>query len=1118
LLETKLDDTDDIWVNNFAEQLGYCAFINNRKTLSVRRSGGIVVLVKNSIKKYIKSHRETCEIVQWLLIDKKLFNYDKDVLIGGFYIPPEQSIYGGTHLFDCLDEEILFFTRDRDCHVCIMGDFNAHTKNMPDYFELDDIIINEFNLGDIFAETRNAIELLETNAILDRTSKDQHVNNYGYRMVDFCGSHSLFIANGRIGDDRNLGEFTCVQGTTNHHVIDYCIATYELLLMFDNFKILYFDPLYSDVHCPIEVYLSVSTNDSREARNNINVQDMHNPRVKIKWDKSKINEFTEKLANAGINEIKRDLACDQINVNIANQKLCDVIKCTASTVMGSMHSQRRSNKRPKIASYDTQCRRERRLYRRARRQFKSTESGADKLAMNRASRVYKKAIKTANKKETQKFNNTLKSLKKSNPREYWKFFQKDKRSNCAASLADLYEHFRKLNDEPNYGYNIDFMDVNDNRPDIGNGALNRYFTEEEIRKSIKKLRNFKSSGLDDITNEFLKSAEDVLLPVLMVMFNKVLESGQIPEAWALGNIIPIFKNKGSNTDPSNYRGITLLSCMGKLFTSLLNTRLTAFLEENQLLNINQAGFRKKHSIIDHIFTLKSIVDILLSKKQKLYCAFIDYKMAFDLIWRQALWHKLITTGITGKLLTVIFNMYNNIKSCITVEGQSSNFFNSYIGLRQGENLSPVLFSIFVNDLESFMLDAGCNPVETELDTGNNNEVWLKLLVMLYADDTLILSETPEGLQRALNILVDYCDRWKLVVNRDKTKIVIFQKRKSRRIPEFSMYGQQLEVVDDFRYLGVTFNYNASFNKCRDMLSKNATKAMFFVLKKIREMSLDIDTGFQLFDSMVKPILLFSCEVWGYENISVLEKVHLKFCKYMLGLNRSTPNIMVYGETGRFPLYLEISKRMVKYWCKLASGHETMSQKMYKTLYGMHMLLGSTNKWLAFVKSTIEGCGMAENWMRPQNNNINCFPDLLHSRLKDQFIQQWYTDVWNSPKALTYRHIKDTFQHENYLIKLPSSMRITLCRFRCSNHKLQIEVGRHTRTPREERLCNKCNTGQLGDEFHLLLTCPYYNNLRILYIPQYYYINPTLEKLTGLFNASVPITRKLCKFITKANIR
>ena len=106
--------------------------------------------------------------------------------------------------------------------------------------------------------------------------------------------------------------------------------------------------------------------------------------------------------------------------------------------------------------------------------------------------------------------------------------------------------------------------------------------------------------------------------------------------------------------------------------------------------------------MDHVFTLKSLIDIFLHKKKKLFCAFVDFKKTFDTVWRSGLWIKLISFGITGKLFNVIRNIYNNIKSCVQVNGQKSDYFSCYTGVRQGENLSPLLFALYLNDLESFL--------------------------------------------------------------------------------------------------------------------------------------------------------------------------------------------------------------------------------------------------------------------------------------------------------------------------------------------------------------------------------------------------------------------------------
>ena len=153
---------------------------------------------------------------------------------------------------------------------------------------------------------------------------------------------------------------------------------------------------------------------------------------------------------------------------------------------------------------------------------------------------------------------------------------------------------------------------------------------------------------------------------MRVFFNTILGTGFFPQQWSTGCIHPIYKNKGDRKSPQIYRPITILSCLGKLFTAILNTRLNQYLEENIILLENQAGFRKQYSTLDHIFTLNALNEILKSRKQKLFCYFVGFSSAFDSVWRAGLWHKLLQNGINGKVFKVIYNMYNDIKSCVSV--------------------------------------------------------------------------------------------------------------------------------------------------------------------------------------------------------------------------------------------------------------------------------------------------------------------------------------------------------------------------------------------------------------------------------------------------------------------
>ena len=129
-------------------------------------------------------------------------------------------------------------------------------------------------------------------------------------------------------------------------------------------------------------------------------------------------------------------------------------------------------------------------------------------------------------------------------------------------------------------------------------------------------------------------------PVYVKLFNIIFDSGIVHESWTLENILPIFKNKGNPSQPENYRPIRLLSCLGKLFTAVLNNILTIYIEEYEIFDSCQAGFRTGFSTSHNLFILQSLIEITKTRKTKLYCAFIDFKQAFDQVWRNGLWTKL----------------------------------------------------------------------------------------------------------------------------------------------------------------------------------------------------------------------------------------------------------------------------------------------------------------------------------------------------------------------------------------------------------------------------------------------------------------------------------------------
>ena len=347
---------------------------------------------------------------------------------------------------------------------------------------------------------------------------------------------------------------------------------------------------------------------------------------------NQVGELTSKLDSVDPHNVDNFLVnslvddCNGIIINAAKN---------ADMVFETVKSHSTSNKKFKVnrkSYFDSNCHVKRKEYRRAKKYFQRVRSDVNHNDMVSKGKEYKKALQKQFKAHQKSFISKIRELRSTDPKSYWRLLNKgSKRSKETANLVALdtfFEHFKELNNDK---VDIDF-DMPTNIPEY-NSLINQKISEKEVVDAVQSPKNNKACSNDMILNEFLKHSVSRLLPVFVRIFNIVFESGVVPDSWASGIICPIFKNKGDPANVDNYRGITILSCLGKLFTCILNNRLSGYLENSGILCEEQAGFRKGYGTVDHIFNLKCLVDLYVARGQKLYCAFIDYKKAFDSVNR-----------------------------------------------------------------------------------------------------------------------------------------------------------------------------------------------------------------------------------------------------------------------------------------------------------------------------------------------------------------------------------------------------------------------------------------------------------------------------------------------------
>ena len=294
--------------------------------------------------------------------------------------------------------------------------------------------------------------------------------------------------------------------------------------------------------------------------------------------------------------------------------------------------------------FDRKCAKTRKNFHSAKYQYKLRKTFENKERLKTTSKIYKNTVKLSHRKFQQNNIINLQNLKISNPRKYWKFLNGKKKNSVEADSEDLYKFFKDVN----FDENIENCASNTTSTQTLNEQINVPFTENEIRNAIKGLKNNKANGIDMILNEHLKILSHIISPILVGLFNLVFDTGIVPETWTLGMIQPIFKNKGSARDPSNYRPITLISCLGKVFTQILNNRIQKYVDEEETISECQSGFRKKRSTVDNMFILHNLIELVCKSKKSIYCTFIDLKQAFDRVWREGLWEKISNYNINGK--------------------------------------------------------------------------------------------------------------------------------------------------------------------------------------------------------------------------------------------------------------------------------------------------------------------------------------------------------------------------------------------------------------------------------------------------------------------------------------
>ncbi|CAH2097930.1 unnamed protein product [Euphydryas editha] len=392
-------------------------------------------------------------------------------------------------------------------------------------------------------------------------------------------------------------------------------------------------------------------------------------------------------------------------------------------------------------------------------------------------------------------------------------------------------------------------------------------TVEEVESIIKSLHAKKAPGPDLISNKAIKRLPHQLVLLLVMIFNALLAGCSFPDQWKEATVIGIRKVGKPGNLPTSYRPISLLNALGKIYERIILARLRAIVEANSILINEQFGFRAGHSCVHqvHRITEHILAGFSLSKARVTGALFFDVAKAFDKVWHNGLIYKLHKLGLPDRLVLLIRDYLSNRTFRYRVEGTLSSPRTLRAGVPQGSCLSPLLYSLYTNDIPIKFAERK------------------SVKMALYADDTALFtsSDRPDlissRLQSVTDALGDWFRTWRIEINPDKSTAVFFTKvlNYRGRPDEITLYGTPIKWSDQVTYLGVTLDRRLTFRKHIIRVRNKAAfvlSRLHYMINSKSKMSLRNKTT--LYKTCVRPVLTYGCPVFARCEPGLLQKLQV----------------------------------------------------------------------------------------------------------------------------------------------------------------------------------------------------------------------------------------------------
>ena len=446
------------------------------------------------------------------------------------------------------------------------------------------------------------------------------------------------------------------------------------------------------------------------------------------------------------------------------------------------------------------------------------------------------------------------------------------------------------------------------------------FTLRELSESINKSHDT-APGPDGIHYQLLKHLPNDTKSLLLSIFNNVWSSGNIPQNWKEAIVIPIPKPDKDDTIPSNYRPISLTSCLCKTLERMINVRLIWYLESQNIITNMQSGFRKHRSTTDHLVRLETFIREAFTKKHHLVSIFFDLEKAYDTTWKHGIMKDLHDVGLKGRLPNFISNFLSNRHFNVKVGTTLSDSYEQEEGVPQGSILSVTLFSLKINSIVK------------ALNPGVKCSLFVDDFVICFSGKHMHTIERQ--LQQCLNKIQDWATNNGFKFSKSKTKCVHFcNQRNCHEDPELKLDNVAIPVVEEFKFLGIIFDKKLTFKSHINYLKTKCSKALN-LLKVLSHTDWGADqyTLLYLYRTLIRSKLDYGSIVYGSARktyLKPLDTIHHQGLRIALGAFRTSPIKSLYVEANEPSLQHRREKLSLQYASRIAANPENPASEIIFT--------------------------------------------------------------------------------------------------------------------------------------------------------------------------------------------